>query len=119
MNHLIAALPADEFIRLKPNLEPVSLSLGEVIYESGEQLEYIFFPTTAIISLLYIMENGSTAEIGMSGNDGLVGIALYGIETLGLDPGIGHFRPPKSITARVNMGKTQISSNLSKRCQLP
>jgi len=77
MNHLIAALPADEFIRLKPNLEPVSLSLGEVIYESGEQLEYIYFPTSAIISLLYIMENGSTAEIGMAGNDGLVGIALY------------------------------------------
>jgi len=77
MNHLIAALPDDEFIRLKPNLEPVTLSLGEVIYESGEQLEYIFFPTTAIISLLYIMENGSTAEIGMAGNDGLVGIALY------------------------------------------
>ncbi len=67
----------DEFSRLKPNLEPVSLSLGEVIYESGEQLEYIYFPTTAIISLLYIMQNGSTAEIGMAGNDGLVGIALY------------------------------------------
>lgn len=77
MNHLIAALPEDEFTRINPSLEPVSLSLGEVIYESGEQLEYIFFPTTAIISLLYIMENGSTAEIGMSGNDGLVGIALY------------------------------------------
>lgn len=77
MNHLIAALPADEFVRLRPNLEPVTLSLGEVIYESGEQLEHIFFPTTAIISLLYIMENGSTAEIGMAGNDGLVGIALY------------------------------------------
>src|SRR5688572_12460251 len=77
MNHLIAALPEDEFLRLKPNLEPVSLSLGEVIYESGEQLRYIYFPTTAIISLLYIMENGSTAEIGMAGNDGLVGIALY------------------------------------------
>lgn len=77
MNHLIAALPTDEFIRLKSNLEPVSLSLGDVIYESGEQLEYIYFPTTAIISLLYIMENGSTAEIGMAGNDGLVGIALY------------------------------------------
>jgi len=77
MNHLLAALPADEFSRLKPNLEPVSLSLGEVIYESGEQLEHIYFPTTAIISLLYIMENGSTAEIGMAGNDGLVGIALY------------------------------------------
>ena len=77
LNHLIAALPTDEFLRLKSSLEPVTLSLGEVIYESGEQLEYIFFPTTAIISLLYIMENGSTAEIGMAGNDGLVGIALY------------------------------------------
>lgn len=77
MNHLLAALPSDEFSRLKPNLEPISLTLGKVIYESGEQLEYIYFPTTAIISLLYIMENGSTAEIGMAGNDGLVGIALY------------------------------------------
>jgi CRP-like cAMP-binding protein len=77
MNHLLAALPAVEFARLKPHLEFVSLTLGEVIYESGEQLEYIFFPTTAIISLLYIMENGSTAEIGMAGNDGLVGIALF------------------------------------------
>ncbi len=77
MNHLIAALPEDEFIRIKPTLEPVSLTLGEVIYESGQQLNNIYFPTTAIISLLYIMENGSTAEIGMSGNDGLVGIALY------------------------------------------
>ena len=77
MNHLLAALPADEFETLKPNLERVSLALGEVIYESGEMLEYVFFPTTAIISLLYIMENGSTAEIGMTGNDGLVGVALF------------------------------------------
>jgi CRP-like cAMP-binding protein len=77
LNHLLAALPADELARLKPDLEPVSLSLGQVIYESGEKLEYVYFPTTAIISLLYIMENGSTAEIGMAGNDGLVGIALY------------------------------------------
>lgn len=77
MNHLLAALPAEEFARLELSLEPVSLSLGEVIYESGEQLEYVFFPTTAIISLLYIMENGSTAEIGMTGNDGLVGVALF------------------------------------------
>ncbi len=77
LNHLLAAIPADEFDRLKPSLDPVRLTLGEVIYESGEQLEYIYFPTTAIISLLYIMENGSTAEIGMAGNDGLVGIALY------------------------------------------
>ena len=77
MNHLIAALPPDEFSRVRASLEPVTLALGEVIYESGEQLEYIYFPTTAIIFLLYIMENGSTAEIGMAGNDGLVGIALY------------------------------------------
>ncbi len=77
LNHLLAALPADEFDRLKNDLEPVTLALGEVIYESGEQLEYLYFPTTSIISLLYIMENGSTAEIGMAGNDGLVGIALY------------------------------------------
>jgi len=76
-NHLLAALPADEFARLEPDMEPASLGLGEVIYESGEQLEYVYFPTTAIISLLYIMENGSTAEIGMTGNDGLVGIALF------------------------------------------
>jgi CRP-like cAMP-binding protein len=77
MNHLLAALPADEFARLALDLKPVSLHLGEVIYESGEMLEYVYFPTTAIISLLYIMENGSTAEIGMAGNDGLVGIALF------------------------------------------
>jgi CRP-like cAMP-binding protein len=77
LNHLLAALPDDEIGRLMPKLESVSLTLGEVIYESGEQLEHIFFPTTAIISLLYIMENGATAEIGMAGNDGLVGIALY------------------------------------------
>jgi hypothetical protein len=69
MNHLLAALLAGEFARLQTALEPVSLLLGEVIYESGEQLEYLYFPTTAIISLLYIMENGSTAEIGMAGND--------------------------------------------------
>ncbi len=77
LNHLLAALPAEEFDRLMSDLKPVNLELGEVIYESGEHLEYIYFPTTAIISLLYIMENGSTAEIGMAGNDGLVGIALY------------------------------------------
>jgi CRP-like cAMP-binding protein len=77
MNHLLAALPDEEFTRLKPNLQPVSLPLGKVIYESGEQLDYVYFPTTAIISLLYIMENGSTAEIGMAGNDGLVGISLF------------------------------------------
>ena len=66
-NRLLAALSNDDFARLKPNLEQVSLSLGQVLYESGEQMDYVYFPTTAIISLLYIMENGSTAEIGLTG----------------------------------------------------
>jgi CRP-like cAMP-binding protein len=77
MNHLLAALPADEFARLKPDLQPVSLALGEVLYESGDKMTHIYFPTTAIISLLYIMENGATAEIGIAGNNGLIGIALF------------------------------------------
>lgn len=77
MNHLLAALPVEELSLLEPDMKAVSLHLGDVIYESGEQLEFIYFPTTAIISLLYIMQNGSTAEIGMAGNDGLVGVALF------------------------------------------
>lgn len=76
-NHILAALKHEEFTRLRPYLEYDSLILGDVIYESGEQMDYIYFPTTAIISLLYIMENGATAEIGVAGNDGLIGIALF------------------------------------------
>ncbi len=76
-NHLLAHIAADELERLLPDLELVSLKLGDVIYESGERMEYVYLPTTAIISLLYIMENGSTAEIGVVGNDGLVGIAIF------------------------------------------
>lgn len=77
MNHLLAALPANEFARLKSDLESVSLPLGKVLYESGDKMTHIYFPTTAIISLLYIMENGATAEIGIAGNNGLIGIALF------------------------------------------
>lgn len=76
-NHLLASLPADELTRLKSKLEPVSLKLGEVLYESGDKMDYVFFPTTAIISMLYVMENGATAEIGVVGNDGLIGSALF------------------------------------------
>ena len=76
-NHLLAALPAAEFARIESRLEPVSLSLGEVLYESGDRMTHVYFPTTAIISLLYIMQNGATAEIGIAGNNGLVGIALF------------------------------------------
>jgi len=76
-NHLLAALPQAELARIEPSLEPVSLALGEVLYESGDRMTHVYFPTTAIISLLYIMQNGSTAEIGIAGNNGLVGIALF------------------------------------------
>jgi len=76
-NHLLASLPAAEFVNLKSKLEPVSCKLGEVLYESGDKMDYAYFPTTTIISMLYIMENGATAEIGVVGNDGLIGSALF------------------------------------------
>jgi len=76
-NRLLALLPPEDYERLRPDLRAVSFSLGEVVYEFGGQLDYVFFPTTAIISLLYTMENGSSAEMGLTGNDGVVGIALF------------------------------------------
>ena len=76
-NHLLAALPADDYARLLPDLELVPLPLGWAVYEAGGKLGYVYFPTTAIISLLYVMEDGSSAEIAITGNDGLVGIALF------------------------------------------
>ena len=76
-NRLLADLPQAEFDRVFSKLEGVSLTLGHVLYESGDKLDYVYFPTTAIISLLYIMENGATAEIGIVGNDGVLGIALF------------------------------------------
>jgi CRP-like cAMP-binding protein len=76
-NQLLAALPVEEYERLRPHLEQVPFAFGEVIYESGGHLDYVYFPITAIVSLLYIMENGETAEMGLAGNDGVVGIALF------------------------------------------
>ena len=76
-NRLLAALPRHEYGRLLPSLEQVSFSLGEVVYEFAGPLEYVFFPTTSIVSLLYTMQNGSSAEMGLTGNDGVVGIALF------------------------------------------
>jgi CRP-like cAMP-binding protein len=70
-------LPQEEYQRLLPHLGHVSFALGEVVYESGGRMSYVYFPATAIISLLYMMENGSSAEMGMVGNEGLVGIALF------------------------------------------
>ncbi len=76
-NRLLAGLPSDEYSHLLPHLEPVSLDLGEVIYQSGGHIDYIYFPTDSIVSLLYTMENGMSAEIGIVGYEGAVGIALF------------------------------------------
>ncbi len=77
LNFLLASLEESEAKRVFSKLERVSLDLGHVIYESGEKLDYAYFPTTCIVSLLYIMEDGGTAEIGIIGNDGLLGVPLF------------------------------------------
>jgi CRP-like cAMP-binding protein len=76
-NCLLGALPAYERERLLPHLEPVSLSLGQVVYEPGERMEHCYFPTNAVVSLLYTMHDGSTAEMGLIGNEGMLGVALF------------------------------------------
>ncbi len=76
-NRLIQALSADVYERLRPKMESVSLALGEVIYEVDETLTHVYFPSTAIVSLLYTMEDGTSAEMGVVGCDGVVGIAVF------------------------------------------
>ena len=76
-NQLLAALPKADYQRLVTHLEPIPLPLGWSVYEPGSPMEHVFFPTDGIISLLYVMENGASAEIAVTGNEGLVGIALF------------------------------------------
>lgn len=76
-NQLLAALPDAEWQRWQPQLEWVAMPLGEVMYESGRTLSHVYFPTTAIISLLYVMEDGASAEIAVVGHEGVVGISLF------------------------------------------
>jgi CRP-like cAMP-binding protein len=76
-NHLLAALPPDQWERWLPNLEHVELPLGQVLYEPGGTLSHVYFPTTAIVSLLYVMHNGESAEIAVVGNEGVVGVSLF------------------------------------------
>jgi CRP-like cAMP-binding protein len=76
-NHLLAVLPDTEWQRWLPQLEYVEMPLGQVLYESGGTLSHVYFPTTAIVSLLYVMENGASAEIAVVGNEGMVGISLF------------------------------------------
>jgi CRP-like cAMP-binding protein len=76
-NHLLAALPPAEWQRWLPQLESIDMPLGQVLYESGSTLSHVYFPTTSIVSLLYVMENGASAEIAVVGNEGIVGISLF------------------------------------------
>jgi CRP-like cAMP-binding protein len=76
-NHLLRALSASERERIFPHLQLVPMPLGKVLYESGGPLRHVYFPTDCIVSLLYVMENGSSAEISVVGNEGMVGIALF------------------------------------------
>ncbi len=76
-NHLLAALPDAEWQRWLPEVESIDMPLGQVLYESGNTLSHVYFPTTSIVSLLYVMENGASAEIAVVGNEGIVGISLF------------------------------------------
>jgi len=76
-NRLLAALPENDWRRIEPHLKPVKMDLGHVVYESGVQLEYVYLPTNSIVSLLYVLADGNSAEIALVGNEGLVGISLF------------------------------------------
>ena len=76
-NHLLSVLPEAERVRLAPHLVPVDMTLGQVVYESGDRQRFVYFPATSIVSLLYVMEDGASAEIAIVGNEGLIGIALF------------------------------------------
>jgi CRP-like cAMP-binding protein len=76
-NQLLAALPADEYLRLAPNLEQVSMVAGEIIYESGALQDYLVFPASGIVALLHVIESGATAEIALTGNEGIIGVQLF------------------------------------------
>jgi CRP-like cAMP-binding protein len=76
-NRLLAALPDAEWQRWRPQLEPVDLPLGKALYESGRKMSHVYFPTTSIVSLLYVMEDGASAEIAVVGHEGIVGVSLF------------------------------------------
>src|SRR6202044_4067027 len=76
-NHLLAALPQDQWQRWLSHLEYVEMPLGQVLYEPGSTLSHAYFPTTAIVSLLYVMQNGESAEIAVVGNEGVVGVSIF------------------------------------------
>ena len=76
-NHILGALPVEDWVRLLPQLERIHMPSGQVVVEAGGSLEYVYFPTTAIISLLYVMEDGASAEVAVVGREGVIGISLF------------------------------------------
>lgn len=76
-NQLLSALGTEEFNRLSVNLELVKMPLGQVLHEPGEQLKYVYFPISSIVSLLYVLESGASAEIAIVGKEGILGISLF------------------------------------------
>jgi CRP-like cAMP-binding protein len=108
-NDLLAALPADDYARLLPDLELTPMPLGWVVYESGGHLSHVYFPTTCIVSLLYVMESGASAEIAISGNEGLVGISLF----MG-----GESTPSRAVVQSAGYGYRLMASVLKKEFAL-
>ena len=109
-NRLLAALPGADRQRWLPKLELVSLRLGQVLYESGDTMSHVYFPTTAIVSLLYVMENGASAEIAVVGNDGLVGISLF----MG-----GESTPNRAVVQSAGLGYRLASQSIKEEFQNP
>ncbi len=77
LNHLLASLPPPEWDRWRPQLEPVAMPLGQVLYESGAAQSHVYFPVDAIVSMLYVLQNGASAEIAVVGNEGVIGVSLF------------------------------------------
>jgi CRP-like cAMP-binding protein len=110
-NHLLAAMPAEEFNRLLPHLELVPMPIGEVLYESGGRLNHVYFPTTSIVSLLYVLENGASAEIAIVGNEGILGISIF----MG-----GETTPSRAVVQSAGFGFVYcfvIRKHLSRKCR--
>ena len=109
-NRLLAAMPDSEFRRWEPHLELVELTLGQVISEPGCELAYAYFPLTAIVSLLYVMNDGESAEIALVGNDGMLGITLFmggnstTIRAVVQSAGMGYRLPASELVAEVDRG---------------
>jgi CRP-like cAMP-binding protein len=109
-NLLLAALSAAQLKRLAPRLEPIDMPLGDVLYESGRQLSYVYFPTSCLISLLYVLESGASSQIAVVGNEGVVGVSLFmGGETtpsraVVQSAGRGYRLPAKAIKTEFTRG---------------